>query len=273
MTIARLFAFVVFLNSTFVLCLAQQDQSIPMQTGYWQFSEAFRNKTGPQNAIWSFEFHVDRASSTVTGVGRRSQVNGERVRDRSTAIIFLDRQQDDNITGTYIEAYGDGEQVEISLTVELSATRKKMKLTAFNDEEKQVTQFHGEWIGRGAQAKLQPGKWIVREVVSPKNGNYDIEWSYRIEERAGKLSGTGNKSLVNNEKADQDESNTVCSINLSRGGGNLNTIAGSGLETHPNGSKTKTEYQGWVSPSGRAFFLMSYEKDELAGLIYGRYAD
>ena len=174
MPLARLFAFVAILILSCSFCLAQGDKSIPLQSGYWQLSESFRNKTGPQKAVWSFEFHVDRASSTVTGVGRRSRANGERVRDRSTAVIFLDRKEDGNINGTYIEAYGDGEQVEISMTVELAATRKKMKLVAYDKNKKVVTQFQGEWVGRGAQAKLQPGKWIVREVVAPNNGNYDI---------------------------------------------------------------------------------------------------
>lgn len=275
MTIVQSLAFAAFLAFVSMPCLAQQDEVKPiqLQSGYWQLQETFNNNKGRQSAIWSFEFHVDRSSPTVTGVGRRSQSNGKRVRDRSTAIIFIDRKDDGSIDGTYIEAYGDGEQVEIPMSVEISATRKTMKLVAFDNNQKVVTQFIGEWIGRGAQAKLQPGKWIVREVVAPNNGNFDIEWTYRLEEKAGKLMGKGSKTLVNNRKADTDESNTRSSISLSRGQGNRNTISGSGVELHPNGSKIKAEHQGWVSPSGRAFFLMSFEKNVVSGLIYGRYAD
>ena len=53
---------------------------------------------------------------------------------------------------------------------------------------------------------------------------------------------------------------------------NENVIVGKGVEANSKGRKFRASYEGWMSPSGRTFLIMSYESDELVAVLIGRFA-
>jgi hypothetical protein len=253
------------------------DQKRTPAAGHWRMVETLENDSGTQTFTWAFEL-VEESAPTSIAVGSRSPVNGAASKDRTAAIIFFDFHEDGSLSGSLIVARGDGSQIELSLDIDLEADRKQIVMAAFDREGSITAKFKGEWLGKGISTPFQPGKWEVREIVAPDKGNWDIQWNYQFTESGGKIAGKGNKALINNRKAYSGETKTRCDISLERpisaGPGNLqNTIIGKGVETSPKGRKSRANYEGWLAPSGKTFFLMSYESDGLAALMIGRHAE
>lgn len=252
------------------------DEKRKPAAGHWRIVETFENDSGKQNSTWAFEL-VEDGSSTNIAVGNRLQANGNSSRDRSVAILFFDLNDDGSLSGSIIEARGDGTQLELSLDVDLEADRKKVTMAAFDREGSITSKFKGEWLGKGISTPFQTGKWEVREIVAPGKGSWDILWNCEFKVSDGKILGKGNKAMVNNRKAYSGEAKTRCEIALERlpsagRESQQNTIIGKGFETNPKGRKSRASYEGWLSPSGKTFFLMSYESDGLAALFVGHHA-
>lgn len=132
-------------------------------SGHWQLIESFENEKGKQTVGWAFEL-VDDGSATLIAVGRRYQTNGEPVKDRTAAILFIDTFDDGTLGGSLIEAYGDGEQIELSLDIDLNPNGSEISMAAFDREGSIASKFKGQWLGKGLQANLKPGTWEVREI-------------------------------------------------------------------------------------------------------------
>lgn len=242
-----------------------------IQGGHWKVSESFEDSDGEKNIIWAFEL-VDDGGSTLFAIGRRYEINGQEVKDRTVGILFIDRFDDGTLAGTLIEAYGTGKQNEFNLDIDSNVAGTEITMAAFDGEGSIISKYKAQWLGKGLKTRFKEGSWTIREIVSPGNGSWDIEWSYRFSESTGKISGKGNKAIVNGRNAYPGERKTFCSINLERLPENRNAVIGKGVETNHKGRKSHSSYEGWVSPSGRALFLMSYDSDGLAALLVGRYS-
>jgi hypothetical protein len=239
--------------------------------GHWQITENFENDKGKQTLEWAFEL-VDDGGSTLIAVGHHFETNGKPIRDRTIGILFIDRHNDGTSSGSLIEAYGDGEQSEMSLDIEPGRDGKNISMASYDGEGSLTSRFKGQWLGKGLESSLIPGTWEVREIVSPGKGSWDIQWKYQFKKTSETISGRGNKVIVNGRKAYRGEAGTYCQIDLKNHASHKNAVTGKGVETNYKGRKSRMEYEGWLSPSGRSFFLMSYESDGLAALIVGRYA-
>ena len=246
-----------------------EESSLP--SGIWELREEYQNRQGKQSVVWSFEI-LDDGQATIMGVGRRVASKGKTIRDRGVAILFVDKHEDGGLTGSFIEAYGNGEQIELGLNVGMTENRKELRLEAIDSAGEIVSKMTAKWLSKPKRVPLESGSWMVREVVSPDNGSWDIEWRYQIKENGGTITGRGNKSLVNGRKCYPGERKTYCEISLARSSQHPDSAAGKAVETNHTGKKMHAEYRGWVSPSGRTFFMMSYEKDRLAAMIVGRRA-
>lgn len=249
----------------FACPLHSQEVKSPILDGYWKFKETFDGGAGKAPVAWSFEL-VDEGRSTLIAVGRRSEII-----DRTTAILFIDVLDDGTFRGSLIQAEGDGKQIELSLDIEINDEGTEVSMEAFDRGGSKVSKFEGQWLGKGRQAAFQSGEWEVREIVSPGNGSWDIEWKFKFKGAGAKISGLGNKSIVNGRKAYPGETKTHCQIDFKRIPEITNAIEGKGVETNAKGRKSRTNYEGWVSPSGKTFFVMVYESTGLAALIVGRY--
>lgn len=248
-----------------------QAQNLSIRSGYWEVSESYQNETGEHSALWSFEM-VDDGSPTIVAVGERQQTNGKVTRDRSVALLFIDKLGGGGFSGSYIEAYGDGEQIELSVDVELLENGQVLEMTAKNQEGVLVTSLLGTWIGEGMGGVLKPGKWVIREIVSPGKGGDDVQWSHELVENAGTISGKGSKAIVNGRLADKEEKDTYSDLRLQRSARNRNVVLGQGVETNHRGERKSLNYEGWISPTGRTLFVMSYDSEGLDSLIVGRYS-
>lgn len=246
-------------------------QNFGIRSGYWEVSESYQNETGEHSALWSFEM-VDDGSPTIVAVGERKQTNGKTTRDRSVALLFIDKLGGGRYSGSYIEAYGDGEQIELSVDVELLENGQVLEMAAKNQEGVLVTNLVGTWIGEGMGGALKSGNWLIREIVSPGKGGADIQWSHELSEDAGTISGRGNQMIVNGRLADQDEKNTYSDFRLQRSARNRNVVLGQGSETNHLGERKSLNYEGWISPTGRTLFVMSYDSEGLDSLIVGRFS-
>ena len=242
-----------------------------IQSGRWQATETIKDEAGKPAVLWSFEIRDD-GGATINAIGDRYESDGKPIRDRSIAVLFIDKHEDGTFSGTYIESYGSGKQIELKLTIELSNDGRTMQLETANSSGKVVSRFDANWLGQGLRADFKSGSWIVREIVAPGKGSWDIEWNYQIKEHDGQISGRGNKSIVNNRKSYPGERKTYCNIILKRDPDQIYIASGDAVETNHVGKKTRAAYRGWVSPSGRTFFMISYEKDRLAALLVGRFA-
>jgi len=253
------------------------DEKRKPESGHWRIVETQENDSGTKVSTWAFEL-VEDGGPTCIAVGNRVQVSGNAPRDRSVAILFFDLHDDGTLIGSLIEARGDGIQMEFALDIELETDRKQIAMAAFDREGSITSKFKGEWLGKGISTPFQNGKWEVREIVAPGKGKWDILWTCQFKEGDGKIAGKGNKAMINNRKAYSGEAKTRCEISLERlqSAGRedrQNTIVGRGVETSPKGRKTRASYEGWLSPSGKTFFLMSYESDGLAAIMIGRFAE
>lgn len=124
--------------------------------GHWRIVETFENDSGKTPLTWSFEL-VEDGSSTNIAVGNRLLANGKSSQDRSVSILFFDLHDDGSLSGSIIEARGDGSQREFSLDVDLEADRKKVAMAAFDREGSITSKFKGEWLGKGAPPHFKPG--------------------------------------------------------------------------------------------------------------------
>lgn len=257
------------LTVTHRLADAQDRKKTFLASGYWQMSETYTKDSREENTLWSFEL-LDDGRPSIVAIGRRLETNGRRVQDRAISIFLVEKNDDGSLTGSYLEAYGDGDQAELPAEMEASSSGREVNLVIRDSGGAVLSTFKGDWIGNWAAAPLQAGSWTVREIVSPDKGAYDIQWSFQMQEKGGKISGTGQKAIVNGRKAQPGERKTNCEISLDR---NDYSVAGKGVETNHQGKKTRVTLEGWVSPAGRAFFLMSTEKGKLAALLVGRHEE
>ncbi|MDF1811446.1 MAG: hypothetical protein P1V20_04510 [Verrucomicrobiales bacterium] len=239
--------------------------------GLWQITQAFDKSGTNQTLDWSFQL-VDDGSATLIAVGFPVKENNKPVKNRTVGLLFIDIYDDGTLGGSLIEAYGNGKQSESSLDIDLSPDGQEINMAAFDRKGSITSRFKGSWLGKGLQSKMKTGDWQVREVVSPGKGSWDIEWNYNFKESDGMLSGRGNKAIVNGRKAYSGERRTYCQMEFKRLPENPFAIVGKGVETNYKGRKSNAAYEGWISPTGRTFFIMSYESEGLAALFIGRHS-
>ena len=248
----------------FLFSFSASAQNAALKSGHWQVSQH-----NSKNA-WAFEL-VDDGGKEITAVGKRFKSDGKEIVDRSISFFLIEKYKTGELSGAFIETFGQGNQVETGLAIQSEEEGTRLNLTAMNDEGTVTATYTAQWMGRGITAKFQSGKWTVREIVASKNEKWDIEWDFQITENGGTIQGSGNKSIVNLRKAYPGERKTNCKIEVTRNPNNPTRIEGNGTETNHTGQKLRSKYVGWVSPSGKTLLLKSYYKEKLAALLVGRF--
>lgn len=255
-------------SATLLVGLSSFARDTPVfRPGVWEMEEVLHIPLeGDEILSWDYSFLVDGAGKII-GVGE--EMDGAETSQDVLSMMILEANGDRSCSGFVIEAYEDGEIFQMTVNGEIQENGEALVLTAQDGNGRVVATGHARWQADEGEASFPEGSWMVQEIVSPDRGGWNIAWESYFSSRGGTLVGKGNKVRVNGRPAYPGEQKTEARVTL-QPTGEKSTVRGTSRETNHRGGVIDAEYEGWISPSKSWFLVESYEKGELAGLLYGR---
>jgi hypothetical protein len=238
-------------------------------SGTWEFTETAENET----TKWHYDIISDN-EEMIVGVGYPAEqfddllsleLDGDE--DLTLTFVVLQARKDGGYQGFLIEADGEGQQVSFGLEGQVKKDGKAINWTGRNQLGEEISRAEGQFQNETWKGPFQEGEWLVREVVVPQQGGWDIFWDFKFSSDESGIVGSGEKMSINNREPKVSERETVSRIKLSAPD-EAGRVEGTGVEVSGD-KEIKTGIMGWIAPSGAWFFLQSFEDDRAVSLIYG----
>jgi len=254
---------------------AQRGDPFKLLPGAWRFDEEVSPSHGGYSIQWDCALYCTGAAQW-TAVGRKSRVDGNLPtpgEKQAIAIFQLRGSVNGELLGTGLESGGRGVAIVSTLagTVERDGASLSMNV---GEDGLLMSQVVGrmtrtDTVAVSGMPHLRGGRWIVREIVLPSQGGWDITWEYQGVTRDNRWTGKGRKVRVNGKDPTQGEKAAVSILSLDSVLGAGISLRGEASEENFRGQVISVSLNGDATSKGTSFLLEASENGKLTSFLVG----
>lgn len=250
---------------------ASEDTAI--QAGRWAVVESVTPANGGYQIEWTYDLFANPADpGTWMGTSGKERIDGKAPGSNerlALAVMRLKAAGDGSLSGSVWESNGRGKVFPVRLKGTFSADGSTFEAKAWEEPGGKLSAvFRGRLLESarpvepGRTKNVPDARWLLRELVSPEAGGWDIAWDCRTLDGAATdtFELRGHKSQVNHREPGRNEKATISTFSLTRISSSP-MLRGQSLEQSPRGPTIPAILSGAMAPGGDGFILESRDPE------------